>query len=242
MRIGICDDERKIQELLGEKVRQLYPQAELFFYNSGEELLEAGEWPQILLLDIQMPGPNGMEIARCLRKQDRGMILIFVTALEDYVFQAFDVGAFHYLVKPFSDAKLKEVLSGAVEQYRKLEELRREAASKQTENSILVKSGGCHTRIFWKDIIYAEVFNRKVTIHSREGDVEYYGRLGDLEKQLGEDFYRSHRAYLVHFKYVEKYTASVIELERGTALMAKQNYPDFVKQYLAYNRRQGQSR
>lgn len=238
MRIGICDDEREMRKLLGAKVKMYCPGAELIFYENGEELLESGEWPEILLLDIQMPGSDGMETARCLRNHNKKTILIFVTALEEYVFQAFDVGAFHYLVKPFSDGKLKEVLEKAMEQYREKEALQR-AASDQEENCLLIKSGGSHIRIFRKDIIYAEVYNRKVTIHSRQGDVEYYGRLGDLEKQLGEDFYRSHRSYLIHFKYVVKYTAAAIELERGRALMAKQNYPEFVKRYLGYNQRKG---
>jgi DNA-binding LytR/AlgR family response regulator len=60
-----------------------------------------------------------------------------------------------------------------------------------------------------------------------------------LEKLLGEDFFRPHRAYLIHFKFVVKYDASTIYLEQGSVLMAKQNYPNFVKQYLKYNQRKG---
>ena len=61
--------------------------------------------------------------------------------------------------------------------------------------------------------------------------------MSELEKEVGDDFFRSHRAYLVHFKYVEKYDASTIYLEKGTALMAKQKFPDFVKKYMQYNER-----
>lgn len=243
MRIGICDDQKEMRELLGRQVEGICPQAELAYYASGEELLEAEEQPQVLLLDIRMPGQDGMETARRLRRSNQKMILIFITALEEYVFQAFDVGAFHYLVKPFSEEKLKEVLRRAEVQYQ---EQARQAAQEQVrqasqeEKSIVVKSGGSHIRILWKDIIYAEVLNRKVTVHSTQGDVEYYGRLGELEKELGEDFYRPHRAYLIHFKYVVRYTAAAIELERGTALMAKQKYTEFVRHYLAYNQRMRQ--
>mgnify|MGYP002933456356 CR=1 FL=1 len=60
-----------------------------------------------------MPRKNGMEIARELRRKDKNMFLIFVTALEEYVFQAFDVEAFHYLVKPIEDRKFNEVLQKA---------------------------------------------------------------------------------------------------------------------------------
>ena len=58
-----------------------------------------------------------------------------------------------------------------------------------------------------------------------------------LEKRTGADFYRPHRAYLINFRYIRKYDASTIYLERGQAMMAKQNYPDFVKSYLRYNQR-----
>ena len=114
MRIAICDDEVSVVEILEEKIKMLLPDAVIEKYLSGEELILSSCKPDILFLDIQMPGKDGMETARILREDNKDMILIFVTAVEEYVFQAFDVGAFHYLVKPFSDEKLKEVLTKAV--------------------------------------------------------------------------------------------------------------------------------
>ena len=233
MRIAICDDEENIRMVLAEKLRNMVSTAEILLYPSGESLLTAPP-PDILLLDIQMPGQSGMEIAQELRRRNGKMILIFVTALEEYVFQAFDVGAFHYLVKPFPDEKFAAVLQSAVRQYW-------EQTATVQEADILIKAGGVHTRVRWEDVVYAEVFNRKVLIHSTHGDIEYYGKLSSLEQQAGEDFFRSHRAYLVHFKYVVKYDSSMIYLENGSALMAKQRYRDFVKQYLRYNGRQAEN-
>ncbi|MBQ4101051.1 MAG: response regulator, partial [Oscillospiraceae bacterium] len=100
MKIAICDDEKNIRELIGNKVRNMYPKAEIVFFNSGEQLLLSTEQIDILFLDIQMQGIDGMKTANELRKKDKNMILIFVTAIEDYVFKAFDVGAFNYIVKP----------------------------------------------------------------------------------------------------------------------------------------------
>lgn len=233
MRIAICDDEENIRMVLAEKLRNMVSTAEILLYPSGESLLTASP-PDILLLDIQMPGQSGMEIAQELRRRNGKMILIFVTALEEYVFQAFDVGAFHYLVKPFPDEKFAAVLQNAVRQYW-------EQTATVQEPDILIKAGGVHTRVRWENVVYAEVFNRKVLIHSTHGDIEYYGKLSSLEQQAGEDFFRSHRAYLVHFKYVVKYDSSMIYLENGSALMAKQRYRDFVKQYLRYNGRQAEN-
>ena len=116
MRIAICDDEKNIRELIKGKIANQYPNANIIFYNSGEELLLSDEHIDILFLDIQMSGKNGMETARELRKKDKSVIIIFVTAAEEYVFQAFDVGAFHYIVKPINDTKFTEVLHRAIEE------------------------------------------------------------------------------------------------------------------------------
>ena len=103
MKIAICDDEAAITEWMAEKIKTIYKNAEICCYLSGEELLDSQEKIDILFLDIQMDGKDGMDTARQLRKNGADTMIIFVTALEEYVFQAFDVGAFHYLVKPFSE-------------------------------------------------------------------------------------------------------------------------------------------
>lgn len=111
--------------------------------------------------------------------------------------------------------------------------------TKSDEKYMMVQSGGSHMKVFLKDIVYAEVYNRKVIIHTRDTNIEYYGKLQELSEIAGADFFRTHRAYLVHFKYVQKYDANCVTMENGTALIAKQNYSEFVKQYLKYNQRKG---
>lgn len=233
MRIVICDDEKNIQELIAKKIVIQYPKAEILFFSSGEELLLSKEKIDILFLDIQMPGIDGIETAKEFRKKNRKSILIFVTAMEEYVFQAFDVGAFHYLVKPINDEKFAEVLYRAVEDVN----LHSGNIKEPEEKYVMVNNRGVHTKVRLDEIVYAEVFNRKVVIHKRDGEIEYYGKMSDLEALTGDNFFRPHRAYLINFKYVEKYDAATIYLENGRALMAKQKYPEFVKKYLKYNQR-----
>lgn len=255
MRIIICDDEPAMRNILSEKIRKIQSTDEVLTCASGEELLQMPR-PDILFLDIQMPGQNGMETARAIRKKDKHMVLVFITALEEYVYEAFDVNAFHYLVKPFSDEKLEEVLRHAVES---LEEQRlygevlpggsamKEAVSGKNESQnaenrcFYVKNGGTRIRIKIADIIYAEVFNRKIVLHTKDRDVEYYGKLGELEARAGEDFFRPHRAYLINMKYVVKYDAHTIWTERGSVIMSKKQFPIFVKRYLAYISREQES-
>ncbi|MCM1257971.1 MAG: LytTR family DNA-binding domain-containing protein [Roseburia sp.] len=232
MRIGICDDEKNIRQWLEQNTRQVCAKAEIVQFEDGKTLLSYTGKIDILFLDIQMEGIDGMEAARELRKAGNPVTIIFVTAMEDYVYQAFDVEAFHYLVKPFSREKFARVLAKAIGKKNHVVE-----ETKGEKKYFFVKSGSSHVKVFMENIIFAEVFNRKVVIHTEKGDVEYYGKLTDLEKEAGEDFFRPHRAYLVNFKYIVRYDARTIYLEGGEVLMAKQKYPEFVKQYLQYNRR-----
>lgn len=250
MKISICDDEAAVREMVARCVRGLCPGAEISFFASGEELLLSGDFGDILFLDIRLAGRDGMETARALRQKNKETILIFVTALKEYVFEAFDVGAFHYLVKPFDSAKFAEVFSRAVAQSEEIKKQARLrgglsgtgslAEEKENKRYLLVKKGGLSTKVCLDDIIYAEVWNRKITLHGREGELEYYGKLSELSNLAGEDFFRPHRAYLVNLKYVERYSATEIILERGRVMMAKKNYPAFVKSFMRYNQKKGQ--
>lgn len=103
----------------------------------------------------------------------------------------------------------------------------------------MITSGGTHIKLCLNDIIYAEVFNSKVIVHTDESDIEYYGKLTDLEKLAGQDFFRTHRAFLVHLKYVVRYDAQTVYLKKGSAIVSKQNYPLFVQAMMKYNSRKG---
>lgn len=243
MNIAICDDDRKICGYLEEKVRTIYQNAFIKSYYDADTLWQAAKQkpkcaPDILLLDIQMSRMDGMELARKLRSIGWKTILIFITAYADYVFDAFDVGAFHYLVKPVSDKKLADVLHKAANQLVQ-EKHHTQDTDLDTADArrIAVKSGGVHTSVKVSDIVYAEVFNRKVVLHTTSESIEYYGKLKNLEDELGADFYRPHRSYLVNLKYVIKYDSSVIFLQGGQVMMAKHNYAGFVKAYMTYIKR-----
>lgn len=235
MRIAICDDEKEIRDFIAGKVGEQFPTAEILSFPSGEELLREEEGFELLFLDIQMPGKNGIETARELRRKNPEGLLIFITALEEYVFQSFDVGAFHYLVKPLSMEKFREVLAMAKSRLSAAKEPSEEAQRKS--HCLLVKSGSEHIRVNWEDIVYAEVFNRKVMLHRKNSDTEYYGKLSALEKLAGSGFFRVHRSYLVNLQYIDKYDSAALWLENGAFVpIARQKYAEFVRQYLRYIR------
>ncbi len=107
------------------------------------------------------------------------------------------------------------------------------------DKTILVRQGSVSAAVAVSSIVYAEVFNRKVTLHTVNGDLEYYGKLTELSEQVGDGFYRTHRAYLVNLDYVEKYDGTTIWLEQGTAPVSKKQFAGFVKQYMHYISRRG---
>lgn len=257
VKIAICDDEKGVRDILRQKIDKHCKNSEficqIYDLETGDGLLALPDEkiPDILFLDIQMPGKNGMQTARELRRKNQDMILIFVTALSEYVYEAFDVNAFHYLVKPFEDEKLNEVLDKALQQCKKQAETLIPEKQTQTlypanENhrknqtqplAILVKRGSLSTKVLLSDIIFAEVFNRKIILHTVNGEIEYYGKLTDLCSQTGMDFYRTHRAYLVNLQYVERYNATTVWLEKGSVPVSKKQFAGFVRQYMQYIRR-----
>lgn len=240
LRVVICDDEASAALELAAKVARVMPKADIATYNSGEELLSKCNDYDIVLLDIEMPKTDGMTVAKRLRREHTGIVIIFVTAIKDYVFEAFTVDAFRYLVKPVRGADLAEVLYAAEERRNELIKsalppIHSGQLPAVESGHLLVTSGGQHITVAFDKIAYAEVYNRIVILHLSDGErIEYYGRMSDLEKLAGKDFFRCHRSYLVHFSYVVRYDALSITLTAGTAAMSKKKYPEFVRRYMEY--------
>ena len=228
MKIAICDDEVRGRERIRTLLEKEFSQAQTCEFDSGMELIknvEKGYQPDIVLLDIAMDGMDGMETARQL-KELSDAILIFVTGIKEQVFEAFDVGAFHYLVKPVDQDKMTGVLKRAMQEVEK-----RKAAPRY----LLIKAAGGYHRIPVDDILYAENNGRKVILHMKTGCLEYYERMNHLTEVLGDGFYRCHRGYLVALSAISGYDHDSITVGQGDRIyLAKQKYSEFVKLYCKY--------
>ncbi len=229
LKVAICDDDIYIREFVKEIVnRTICVKADL--YETGEALLASQVEYDILFLDICLNNSkeglrmDGMETARKLRAYSKGLI-IFITAVREYVFEAYDVEAFHYLTKPIDEEKLCEVLRRAAQK----------AKERSTEPVLLIKTNGKFLKIPKEDIYYVENDGRKVILHTASGTYSYYEKMETLQRELGDGFFRSHRGYLVNLKEVAGYDRTSITLKcKDTVFLAKLKYNDFVAAYMEY--------
>lgn len=227
MKIAICDDEKEIGARLKRLVLKQRADCEVFLFDSGRMLLNSRQRFAVILMDIQMEGMSGIETARALRLKDENAVLIFVTALKEYVFEAFDVSAFHYLLKPVSEEKFRRVFEGACREAEKREQ--------EMGESIFFHTRTRSFTLRKRDILYVESRGRKVDIHMAADCVTVYATMNGIAQQLGENFFRCHRGYLVNLAHVAEYGPDRILLGSGEAVfMARDKYGEFVKAYMRF--------
>ena len=232
--IAVCDDEiieccnmaGKIKEILEEmKIPYIIRQ-----FRSGGELLQAVESFDVVFLDIIMQDLDGMKTAQIFREKASDKILVFVSSSKEYVFEAYDVEAFQYLLKPVDDRKLKSVLQKAVFK-----------TESRSQEFIIVSRERQKKKLFLDDIYYFEIKGRVVDVHGPEGIFTYYEQIGELENKLQDKgFFRCHKSYLINLKYVDGYNRKEVILENGKKIViAKRRYDEFVQKVLKVMRENG---
>lgn len=223
--VAICEDERYILEELRRKVEKYINRksldASIKTFMSGEELLKAKKKFDIILLDLMLPGIDGLEVARQISCRSR---IIFVTSYREYAVEAFDANAVHYLVKPVTEERLFSALDRAVNQTEQMD----------NQALTLIKSGKTQV-IFIRDILYCEVFNHQVRIHTVHGTYDYFGTLDMLETKLDERFFRCHRSFVVNMSCVAGQEKGVAILTNGERIfISRRKQTDFIQRLLNF--------
>jgi len=225
--IALCDDQPQALVDLGRLITE-YAHANhaalgITAFTSAEQLLRSDLGFDLIILDIQMQGMNGMDAARRLRERGLSCPILFLTAFKDYVFDAFDVDAAHYLLKPVDPGKLFSVIGKA------LREDRRE---------LLVKQGYNYRRIRLADILYLEAMGRKVSVHLVRETLDYYQKFHDLPALLGDGFAGTHRSFIVNLDHVRSIDGPDVILDNSEKVpIAKGKKEEFSQRMLRHFRK-----
>lgn len=228
-KIAICDDDRTqiqyLTSLVSEWERERGLLAKIRVFESAEQFLfQYAEEKDIdiLLLDIEMGGMNGVELAKRIRQDNRELQIIFITGYMEYIGEGYDVEALHYLLKPVAQDRLADVLD------RGLERL------KGRRKSLLLSIGDETVRLPLYEIRYLEVCKNYVTVHGKE-DYTVKKTLAQLEQQLDEAFARTGRSYIVNLQYVKKITRTEVFLKDGAVLpLSRGLYEDLNRAFIRY--------
>ena len=211
-RIAVVDDLPEERSRLEEYLRRFADERKLTVtvdpFEGGESFLEAFDHNyEIVLLDIEMQGIDGMETARRLREKDEKVCLLFVTYLANFAVQGYSVRALDFLVKPVSYENFRLKMNRAVT-----------AAERSRKKEIIVSTAKGDSRIRIDELYYIEVMNHTLIYHTRDGALSVRGSIRDCEIRLAPyDFARCNKSYLVNMHYVTEIRRSEIRVG-GTLL------------------------
>ena len=211
IQIGFCDDDLSIlselRVLLDRyRVERNVEIASAAFQSPLELLteIERGTRFDILLLDVMMPGENGIDTAREIRRYDQSMKIIFLTSSAEFAVESYTVGAYFYQLKPIWQESFFRLLDSVIAE-----------CAKSGSMSLILRCKSGITRVELDKLEYCEVLGRKLLFHLENGAVlESAGSLDDLAGQLMQysNFFRPHRSFLVNMEYIQNISSRSIKM------------------------------
>jgi DNA-binding LytR/AlgR family response regulator len=233
MRIAICDDEKNflmyVKECVVKITFNIKDEIYIDTYTSCVDLLKHYQDYDILILDIKMPELNGVELAEKIRKENETIRIIFLTSIIQYVFEAYKVSAFRYVMK----SKLRELLPEAV--LKAYENINLKA------NQMFAFSfKGITYNIPIFEILYFEFNVRIICVYTKHTKYQFYGKLSDLELQLKNyNFVRIHSAFLVNISEVKTLSNNKVILFNDKILpISKYRYLNIKNEYYNHLRKE----
>lgn len=209
-KIALIDDREEDRAYLTALVRRwgaerghrvalsAFPSAEAFLFRFEEEK-DFG----VLLLDIEMDGMNGVELAKKVRETDETVQIVFVTGFSEFLSEGYEVSALHYLLKPIDPEKLFTVLDRAADRLAKAEKSLAVTFDRHTEYLPLSR------------ICYVESQKQYVLIHTDEKIFRMRTTLAEVEEKLDEYFCKCQRSFLVNLRHVAQIRNDRVVLKNG---------------------------
>ena len=233
--IAICDDskqERQILAALFKRYQELHATPlQIHIFQNGFSLLDAidqGKRFDITILDILMPGENGIEIARNIRASGTDTEIIFLTSSPEYAVDSYEVKAQNYLLKPVTEEKF----------FASIDSILAELDEKDTASFIIYTTEKQYSRIRVSSLVYGEVTHRTITLHLADqtmiSAVMTFTEFQDILKAY-PDFIYPHRSYAVNMHYIQYVTKSDIILTDGQKIpLSRNNYMKISEQFLNF--------
>lgn len=232
MRIAICDDEAVQLQLIAnyvEEYQNIYHQPlTIECYSNADALLFAYQEDYaipILLLDIQMKGLNGMELAKLVRKYSKDTIIIFITGVSDYVYDGFNVQALNYLMKPIKKEQLFACLDKAIEKLNTQQPTIALCCDKQW------------LRFPVKDILYVESDGHYLDVYTKKQCYHVKKTMEEMEEALPTSlFFHLSRSYLIQLEAIEKINTQTLWMSNGQCIpIPKGKYRLLSKAFIAHH-------
>lgn len=207
MRILVVDDETLARERLKLLLDELEDCQLVGEASNGQQALELSQQlqPDVVLLDVRMPGLSGIDVARHFNSLESPPAVIFATAYDEYAVEAFEAEAIGYLLKPVRKEKLARALrhAGRISDSR-LRQLLQASGQEQRRSQICARLGESLRLIPVTDILYFVADQKFTTVRHVNGSELIDEPLKDLSNEFGDDFIRIHRNALVAEKAIEK--------------------------------------
>ena len=200
IRIAVCDDELCHRQTIVDhidRISKVYPDIQYDCFPSGEDLFShysrttADGFYDIIYLDIEMTGDNGVLTASKIREIDKKVLIVYVTSFKQYVLEASDTSMFRFLAKPVSQDKFNSTF----------EDARKTIGAKG--KTFIFTHQHKKTRVFTDDIINFEIDGRKLLLRTIDEDYWFYGKIKEIADELKEyGFCMIHASYLVNMAYI----------------------------------------
>lgn len=230
-KIAVCDDEQIFVDDVVKKLKEQSEQCEISEYISGEELLNSPLEFDMIFLDIEMTGINGINAAFALRERGYDGMIIFLTSHTEFMPDAFKVKAFRFLDKPLDIEKFNEAFSEAKKEIM------------NTEHILLSDRSGKTVYLKLTDIVYLEAYGDGTYIYGKTGKVYDTDKpLRYWKEQIGsEHFYQIHKSFIVSYLYVSdiskdgqvamKGFKQPLDISRRNVVPFRNGFFDYIRKY-----------
>lgn len=230
-KIAVCDDEQIFVDDVVKKLKEQSEQCEISEYISGEDLLNSPPEFDMIFLDIEMTGINGINAAFTLRERGYDGMIIFLTSHTEFMPDAFKVKAFRFLDKPLDSEKFNEAFFEAKKEIM------------NTEHILLPDRSGKTVYLKLTDIVYLEAYGDGTYIYGKTGNVYDTDKpLKYWKGQIGsEHFYQIHKSFIVSYLYVSdiskdgqvamKGFKQPLDISRRNVVPFRNGFFDYIRKY-----------